>query len=110
MVNVGEAYGRKKNYLLISSKKLCGLVLYSAYASTVTQVLPGNLEIYGYVEDHAIKVSSTCGEARTQNSTLGTLEPLLIDIRKWMNENRLKINDSKTEIIIFGTRQHKSNS
>ena len=32
-----------------------GPMLYSAYASTVTEVLPGNLEIHGYADDHAIK-------------------------------------------------------
>ena len=39
---------------------------------------------------------------------MGTLESSLLNIRKWMNENRLKMNDSKTEFTIFGTRQQKS--
>ena len=29
----------------------------------------------------------------------------MVNIRSWMNSNRLKMNDSKTEYIIFGSRQ-----
>ena len=36
--------------------------------------------------------------------TLERLETCVTDLRIWMNRNRLKLNDSKTEFIIFGTR------
>ena len=33
------------------------------------------------------------------------MEETLANIRNWMNMNRLKMNNSKTEFITFGTRQ-----
>ena len=37
---------------------------------------------------------------------LGTLKNYFIaDIRKWMLQDRLRLNDDKTEFIIIGTRQ-----
>ncbi len=33
------------------------------------------------------------------------LEQTMVNIRDWMNTNRLKTNDSKTEFINFGSRQ-----
>ena len=35
--------------------------------------------------------------------TLERLERCIEDLRGWMNRNRLKLNDSKTEFIIFGS-------
>ena len=103
MVNVGETYSSKKENVTFSVPQgSCAVpVLYSAYASTVTEVLPGNLEIYGYANGHAIKVSFTGGEERTETLALGTLESSLLDIRKWMNENRLKMNDSKQNSLFL---------
>ena len=57
-------------------------MLYSAYASTVTEVLPGTLEIHGYADDYAIKISITDGEERTEKVALGMLESSLLDVRK----------------------------
>ena len=85
-----------------------GPVLYLVYARTVTEVLPGNLEIHRYANDYAIKVSLT-GWGRTAGKlTLEAVESSPPDIRKWMNENRLKMNDSKTKFIILETRQQNS--
>ena len=37
-------------------------------------------------------------------SALQKLEHCINDLRKWMNKNRLKLNDNKTEFIIFGSK------
>ena len=37
------------------------------------------------------------------------MENTLASIRSWMSENRLKMNDSKTELIIYGSRQQLKN-
>ena len=36
-------------------------------------------------------------------SVLERLEHCIEDLRHWMNRNRLKLNDNKTEFIVFGT-------
>ena len=83
MVNVGEAYSSKKSVTFSVPQGTCaGPVLYSAYASTVTEMPPGDLEIRRYADNHAIKVSFT-GEEQTEKLALGTLESSLLEIRKW---------------------------
>ena len=34
-----------------------------------------------------------------------SLEVCIKDIRKWMRTNKLKLNDEKTEVVLFSTRQ-----
>ena len=36
------------------------------------------------------------------------MEMCVSDVRKWMLANRLMINDSKTEVMLVGTRQQLS--
>ena len=33
------------------------------------------------------------------------MEECLVDVKSWMTHKSLKMNDSKTEVIVFGTRQ-----
>ena len=40
-----------------------------------------------------------------QITCINKLESCLADVRSWMQVNFLKLNESKTEFIIFGTRQ-----
>ena len=40
-----------------------------------------------------------------QITCISKLESCLADVRSWMQANFLKLNESKTEFIIFGTRQ-----
>ena len=35
---------------------------------------------------------------------LGRIELCVSEIREWMNQNRLKLNDNKTELIVFTSK------
>ena len=37
--------------------------------------------------------------------SVSTLEAKAVDIKIWMDQNHLKMNDSKTEFIMFASRQ-----
>ena len=43
--------------------------------------------------------------AESELSTVKDLQDCLSSVKDWMDENQLKMNSSKTEIIIFGSRQ-----
>ena len=106
MVNVGDAYSSKKELTFSVPQGSCaGPTLYSVYASTMADVIPSNLDIHGYADDHAIKVSFTSGIQSAEEKAILDMEGTLAEIRSWMNTNRLKMNDSKTEYIVFGSRQ-----
>ena len=106
MVNVGESYSSKKQLTFSVPQGSCaGPSLYSVYASTMSEIVPHNLEIHGYADDHAIKTSYKSGVQSEELIARTTMEETMVDIKDWMNINRLKMNESKTEFIVFGSRQ-----
>ena len=58
----------------------------------------------GYADDHAVYKSILPID---ESSTLESLTEVIMRIRNWMKHSFLKINDLKTEIVIFRTNsQH----
>ena len=84
-----------------------GPSLYSCYASTIKEVIPRNTDIHGYADDHAIKKSFI---PSTELDTILDLQKTLQSVKKWMDANRLKMNNSKTEFIIFGSKSNQKKS
>ena len=110
MVRVGESYSNKKELTFSVPQGSCaGPTLYSIYASTVSEVIPNIIDIHGYADDHAIKTSFQSESKISETEAVNVMENTLASIRSWMSENRLKINDSKTEFIIYGSRQQFKN-
>ena len=88
-------------------------VLYSAYASTlqeVTQDLDGSsstykpIDLHGFADDHVYKKSFAAKSRTDETNTMGELENCALRIKNWMDGNRLKMNNSKTEFIMFDSR------
>ncbi len=45
--------------------------------------------------------------SRLDNSQFGqTIRDCLLEVREWMDANFLKLNNAKTELVLFGSRQH----
>ena len=54
----------------------------------------------GYADDHSLTESFKPGNTTVKEN----LECKANNVRKWMTESHLKMNDSKTEFLVFGTR------
>ena len=59
------------------------------------------------IDDHSIRKpfkprNSNCN---TEPDTIAIMEDSMLEVRRWMNEVRLKLNESKTEFIYFSSRQ-----
>ena len=63
-----------------------------------------NIGYYVYADDTQLYVSFKCKQPL---EGILKLNSCLADIRRWMITNKLKINDSKTEIIVFRSPQLK---
>ena len=59
------------------------------------------MDTHGYADDHVIKKSFRSGLKDEEELAVSDMEKTLSDISEWMKTNILKMNDSKTEFIIF---------
>jgi len=78
--------------------------LYLAYAGTLFDVIPANVSVYGFADDHIAKTTFRPSSSNEKNA-ITELEKCAFTINHWMNANKLKMNTSKTEFILFGSRQ-----
>ena len=103
-VNVGKEYSDVMELRFSVPQGSCaGSTLNSAYASTFPQVIDESLGIHGFADDHVVKKDFEMGPE--ESDTIGLIEEIAKLINMWMDKNRLKMNQSKTEFIIFGSRQ-----
>ena len=64
-----------------------------------------NVSIHLYADDTQLYVSC---DPEDIESAVCRMEACIRDIRKWMHENHLKLNDSKTEFLTLGTKHQLS--
>jgi hypothetical protein len=65
-----------------------------------------NVQFHIYADDTMAYLSFRPGE---EKAALKTLEACLNEVKHWMSANWLKLNDSKTEFIVFGDKKSLSN-
>ena len=88
--------------LWCSQGSVLGPALFSDYSSPVASLIRSfEINAHCYGDDTQLYVPLTSGideeEVRIK------LEDCIDALRVWMNKNRLKLNDKKTEFVIFGT-------
>ena len=104
-VNVGSEYSENKKLDFSVPQGSCmGPVLYLAYASTMKTVISADNVLHGYADDHALKQSFRACDRNAETTTIKRLESNACMIKEWMDTNRLKMNSSETELILFGSK------
>ena len=104
-VNVGNSYSEVKDLnFSVSQGSCCGPFLYLAYASTIQEVVPNDISLHGFADDHALKRCFQARNSHQELTVMQSLENCLKDVNKWMGCNRLKMNNTKKESVIFGTK------
>ena len=86
---------------------LAGPILYLAYASTLRYVIPDTnmININGYADDHSLNKNFRTNNRIEEIHMIRSLELCMNDIKDWMDINRLKMNATKTEFIMFGSKK-----
>ena len=82
-----------------------GAFLFIAYASTLDQVINSSqLELNGFTDDHSVRSSFKPSKLdhTKEHQTTAIIEKSMQDIKVWMDQVHLKMNNSKTEFIYFG--------
>ena len=82
-----------------------GPMLFTAYASSLFNVISNYMMSgYGYADDtQLLKFFSP--KVSDPNESLKNVEDCLASVQAWMLKHKLKLNDGKTEVILFGSRQ-----
>ena len=81
-----------------------GAFLFIAYASTLEEIVDTKLELNGFADDHSVRRAFRPSrlDHKEERETISLIEQTMLDIKSWMDQVRLKMNESKTEFIYFG--------
>ena len=79
-----------------------GAYLFISYASTLNEVIPKDLQLNGYADDHSIW---KCFRIEDELNTITTIESTILDVKHWMDAVCLKMNESKMEFIYLGSKK-----
>ena len=105
-VQVGSALSEPVNVpYAVPPGRLLGPVLFICYIATLENIIQDtSTSLLGYADDHTVYNSFLPID---EHLVLKNLSVVIDRIRNWMRQSFLKMNDSKTEIVIFGTQsQH----
>ncbi len=81
-------------------------VMFTQYASTLFDVIHKHIEnVHGYADDHQLYLAFSTNSLLSQQAAITCMENCLSDVKTWMLQYKLKMNDSKTEFLIIGSRQ-----
>ena len=65
-----------------------------------------SLNLLAYADDHVIIKELDPNQATEERNAINLLMENLNYVKEWMNSGRLKMNNSKSEFIIFGNKTH----
>ena len=83
-----------------------GPILFLAYVSPLGDVIRKyGLDFHFFADDSQIYLSFESGDPLKQEIAFETINCVISDTRSWMAANFMMMNDDKTELAIFGTRQ-----
>ena len=101
---VSIRWPRQLDYL-VPQGSIQGVFLFIAYASTLDLVMqPSGLELNGFADDHSIRTTFKPSKLdhKEECDTIANIEETMLKVKSWMDQVRLKLNETKTEFIYFG--------
>ena len=85
---------------------ILGLILFTLYTSPLGQICTRHgITCYFYAENQQIYLAFKLTKKGDQEDCVRRLENCIGEVRMWMSTNMLKLNNDKSEFIIFGTGQ-----
>ena len=61
-----------------------------------------------YADDNQLYISFKPGSSASELKAVTALQDCILHIKTWMTADKLKLDDDKTELILIGTRGHRS--
>ena len=84
-----------------------GLILFSLFVSPIGNICQKHsIQFHNYADDNQNYITFRPTVQGNEGEKIAQLEACISEIRLWMRTNFLKLNDSRTEVIMFGTCQN----
>ena len=78
-----------------------GLVIFTMYTSPLVNIVSHHgLSFHSYADDTQLYLSFEASSLSDLQKTIAKVEDCVLDIKRWMSDNLLKLNDDKTEVLI----------
>ena len=74
------------------------------YCSSIQDIVGPSLTLHGFADDHTVGNRFKPGDYSDKVRCMDELDKCATDLKIWMTENRLKMNNNKTKFIIFGSK------
>ena len=102
-VIINNKYSEEKDLTLSVPQGSCaGVNIFNLYCSPLHLVIPDSLQLSGFADKHSVRKAFKASDRSAEESTIKELEQCMVTVKNWMDELRLKMNLSKTELIYFG--------
>ena len=84
-------------------------LLYTIYSSKLFSIIKSHLpSAHSYVDDTQLYLSFPPLENTGEAEALDAMEKCIADVRSWMINDKLMLNDDKTEFLVIGTSKQRS--
>ena len=106
-VIIGDTVSECKNLNFgVPQGSVLGPKIYCMYTKLISDIIAGHgLSHHCYADDTQLYIAIE--HSANLHSELLRMERCVADIRNWMRHNMLKLNDDKTELIVFASRYNQ---
>ena len=83
-----------------------GPAAFLGYLSSLYDIIETHMpNVGGYADDNQLYLAFKPSSQQEETEAINSMQECIADVRKWMLTHKLKINDSKTEFLMIGTKQ-----
>ena len=72
---------------------LGGPSMFTVYTSAMQSVVPDEIDLHGFADDCVLKNSFRASSRVDEKESILSLESTLVNVKSWMDQNRLKMNN-----------------
>ena len=109
-VSIGDVFSLAATLIFgVPQGSVLGPILFTIYTLPIGDIARTHgLNVHFYADDTQLYMAFDPTDNENTASVLTQVENCISDIRMWMVENKLKLNDDKTEVLILTSKSHTS--